>query len=231
MTIGAVVFWGIVLLIGLIPIWLPIFHAWEDHREKVRNERQGYRRIRTDRRTDLDRRFLPEYTFVSDDDVRNRVDAPASATQGQHQDFAGGTGRYGEAHKALRAAWKGIIKSHGTECMEVVCILPSRRIEAGSSWDSWDLAHDHASGGVNDYLGPAHKVCNQAEALRRGVTWVGAPTLAELISSSRELSAPPKTHPKLPTHASDDGARGILAPWDDTELEDEFDPPDQRDER
>lgn len=103
--------------------------------------------------------------------------------------------RYGLAHQNLRAAWKDIIRAHGAECMERECLMPSRRIEAGASWDSWDLAHDHDKGGRHDYLGPAHKICNQAEALRRGVTWDGAPSLPELLDRAR--SSTPERVPRI----------------------------------
>lgn len=99
--------------------------------------------------------------------------------------------RYGEAHIALSAAWKEIIRLHGAECRDDVCILPSRRIKKGAAWDAWDLAHDHKRGGVHDYLGPAHKVCNQAEALRRGVTWDGAPSLTDLIHNAQRFTPTP----------------------------------------
>ncbi|GAA1142595.1 hypothetical protein GCM10009583_10640 [Ornithinicoccus hortensis] len=67
--------------------------------------------------------------------------------------------------------------------METICVMPSRRIEAGSPGRAWDLAHDHTKGGTHDYLGPAHKECNQAEALGRGVSWEGAPSLRDLLAS------------------------------------------------
>jgi hypothetical protein len=87
---------------------------------------------------------------------------------------------YGPAHQALRAAWKDVIRDHGATCMERECIMRSRQIPAGAPWDAWDLAHDHERG-PHDYLGPSHKICNQAEALRRGVTWPGAPALEDLL--------------------------------------------------
>ena len=95
------------------------------------------------------------------------------------------TDRYGAAHQNLRAAWKDIVRLQGAQCMERECLMSSRRIEAGASWDSWDLAHDHEKGGQHDYLGPAHKLCNQAEALRRGVTWEGAPSLSDLLERAQ----------------------------------------------
>lgn len=95
--------------------------------------------------------------------------------------------RYGERHRAERAWWAERIRHHGGVCAEDVCVLPSRRIERGAFWH---LAHDHARGGAHDYLGPAHPECNQAEALRRGVTWKGAPSLSELTNQARAGSDP-----------------------------------------
>lgn len=91
--------------------------------------------------------------------------------------------RYGASHKALREAWKEIIQQKEVECREHECIMPSRSIAQSAPWDAWDLAHDHERGG-DFYVGPAHKKCNQAEALRRGVTWEGAPDLATLLLSA-----------------------------------------------
>ena len=96
--------------------------------------------------------------------------------------------KYGDAHKALRAAWKDIIMMRGADCMERDCLMPSRAIPAGAAWDAWDLAHDHQSAELHSYLGPAHKVCNQAEALRRGVTWPGAPSLTDLLAAVARTS-------------------------------------------
>lgn len=101
-----------------------------------------------------------------------------------HATWEDASDRYGTAHQALRASWKYIIQSSGTDCMESICIFPTRRIKAGASGKEWDLAHDHAKGGKYDYLGPAHRACNQAEALARGVTWTGAPTLADLLEQA-----------------------------------------------
>lgn len=76
--------------------------------------------------------------------------------------------RYGERHQVERAKYADTIRSYGGLCMEKVCVMPSRRIEAGAFWH---LAHDHERGGPHDYLGPAHPECNEAEARARGVTW------------------------------------------------------------
>lgn len=52
-----------------------------------------------------------------------------------------------------------------------------------SDWSKteWHLAHDHAKGGPDDYLGPAHAECNVYEALTRGRTWPWAPTVDQVL--------------------------------------------------
>lgn len=78
--------------------------------------------------------------------------------------------RYGDEHAAERAKYVDTIRLHGGDCMERICVMPSRQIAPGANWH---LAHDHVSGGAHDYLGPAHPECNEAEARGRGVTWAG----------------------------------------------------------
>lgn len=100
--------------------------------------------------------------------------------------------RYGEAHQTEGLKYADTIRRHGGVCMEPVCVMPTRRIDSGAFWH---LAHDHARGGAHDYLGPAHPECNQAEALRRGVTWDGAPDLADLeagTATAATFSDPPQ---------------------------------------
>lgn len=75
---------------------------------------------------------------------------------------------YDDQHRAERTKYAEVIREHGGQCMEKVCVLQSRRIEAGATWD---LAHDHERGGQHDYLGPAHPECNKAEARSRGVVF------------------------------------------------------------
>lgn len=71
---------------------------------------------------------------------------------------------YGDEHKAEREKYASFIEVHGFICMERVCVWPTRVILPGGRWD---LAHDHERGGKRDYLGPAHRECNKAEAYRR----------------------------------------------------------------
>lgn len=89
-------------------------------------------------------------------------------------------GRYGVEHLTERTKYVDLIRQHGGECQEKVCIMPTRWIARGAPWD---LAHDHARGGRDDYLGPAHPECNQYEALLRGVTWPGSPTAEQLLDA------------------------------------------------
>lgn len=113
--------------------------------------------------------------------------------------------RYGEQHQALRAAWARIIESGGGECKERICIHPNgRRIPPGSFFH---LAHDHERGGRHAYLGPAHPECNEAEALRRGVTWEGAPSLTELLAQAADKASDPSA-----VEASQGDEREL---WDD----------------
>lgn len=109
------------------------------------------------------------------------VSSPGSRKTSAHESWAKASDRYGDAHKALREAWKPIIRLSGTDCTEGICIFPTRRIQAGASGSTWELAHDHAKGGAYDYVGPAHRECNQAEALARGVSWPGAPALSDIL--------------------------------------------------
>lgn len=88
--------------------------------------------------------------------------------------------RYGLEHLEERMKYVDIIRQHGGECQETVCIMPTRRIARGAPWH---LAHDHARGGRHDYLGPAHPECNQYEALVRGVAWPGSPTAEQLLEA------------------------------------------------
>ena len=76
---------------------------------------------------------------------------------------------YGERHRIEREKYAETLNTYGGVCMERVCILPSRRIEAGASWH---LAHDHERGGQTDYLGPAHPECNRREAQVRRGEWI-----------------------------------------------------------
>lgn len=67
---------------------------------------------------------------------------------------------YGAPHQKLKAQWRPIVDRGDASCMELVCVMPSRRIAPGTDWD---LAHNRASGG---YRGPAHQRCNRAEGGR-----------------------------------------------------------------
>lgn len=73
---------------------------------------------------------------------------------------------YGEHHRAERLKYEETIRLYGGQCMERICVMPSRRIAPGAPWH---LGHDHERGGARDYLGPTHPECNEAEAqARRG---------------------------------------------------------------
>lgn len=195
----AVIALGSLCLFSLTPYILGIWDGIDSIRERRAMRRRGYRREPVHWPTSMGQQFGFPYTYVREDGEDENGDAGeddyagtrherAGRREGQHADHES---RYGEAHRALRAAWKDIIRLRGAECMEHECLMPSRGIEAGASWDSWDLAHDHERGGKFDYLGPAHRICNQAEALRRGVTWEGAPSLPDLLDQASDKA----THP------------------------------------
>lgn len=175
---------GAVCLISLIPFILPLLNGIDSIREHRAMKRQGYRHITLSWPTEMGRRFGPKYDYVRDSDDEDDCEEQDAADRHHPFHVDPDEDRYGVAHQNLRAAWKDIIRLNGADCMERVCLMPSRRIEVGASWDSWDLAHDHQKSGRHEYLGPAHKVCNQAEALHRGVTWEGAPLLSDLLDQS-----------------------------------------------
>ncbi|MFC5179426.1 hypothetical protein [Nocardioides taihuensis] len=206
------------VLFSLTPFIVGIMDGIESWREKREMRRRGYVRRRMEWPGKFGQQFGYKYTYEpvdgwpEDDDGADDARRRPKPHRGTIEDRTGD--RYGEAHKKLRAAWKDIIRLHGAECLEHDCLMPSRRIEAGAAWDTWDLAHDHSTGGRYDYLGPAHKLCNQAEALRRGVTWDGAPRLEDLLAESARLREA----------ARDPGRLGQEVPWWHEVPEDE--PPD-----
>lgn len=75
---------------------------------------------------------------------------------------------YGVTHQQQRALLKPLVDAGKAFCAEVICTERSRHIEPGAPWD---LAHTADRSG---WLGPAHRICNQNEAARRGGATSGA---------------------------------------------------------
>ena len=69
---------------------------------------------------------------------------------------------YGQSHVAQRAQLAPIVAAGKAMCAELVCLMPSRRIDPDAPWD---LAHTEDRSG---WRGPAHRACNANEASRRG---------------------------------------------------------------
>lgn len=67
---------------------------------------------------------------------------------------------YNWAHRQMRLALTPTVDAGQANCTEVVCLMPSRWIRPGTYWD---LAHNRVTG---EWLGPAHRKCNRAEAAR-----------------------------------------------------------------
>lgn len=67
---------------------------------------------------------------------------------------------YGSTHQKERARLAPTVKAGHAQCAEYVCLMPTRWIRPGTPWD---LAHDRVTG---QWLGPAHRRCNRAEAAR-----------------------------------------------------------------
>lgn len=110
---------------------------------------------------------------------------PPALSEAQRHDIF-----YGEHHQAERQKYADTLREFGGQCMERLCVLPSRRIEPGAAWQ---LAHDHERG-PRDYLGPAHAECNEFEAHMRGAAWAGARLLTnaevDRIARSHDLDPP-----------------------------------------
>lgn len=145
---------------------------------------------------------------------RNARKAAARRERSREWDRYGGP--YGEHHQAERRRWAVIIAAEGARCSERECIMPSRAIEKGAAAASWDLGHDHESGGVADYLGPVHKICNQYEGLLRRKRegrppWPGAPTLEELRAKASQARRQP-TAPQAPLPSPLDHQRAAPSP-------------------
>lgn len=75
---------------------------------------------------------------------------------------------YGPEHTRQRAQLAPIVAAGKAMCAEVICVEQSRRIAPDAPWD---LAHTPDR---TQWLGPAHKICNQNEASRRGGQASGA---------------------------------------------------------
>lgn len=67
--------------------------------------------------------------------------------------------QYGPRHEAERKRWAAVVKAGDGICCEC-----GRPIDPDARWH---LAHDHAIGEDDAYLGPAHVRCNVAERNRR----------------------------------------------------------------
>lgn len=69
-------------------------------------------------------------------------------------------GTYGGEHQRLRDKLAPLVAQGLVDCCELICLMPTRRIEPDQAWD---LAHERVTG---RYLGPAHATCNRAEGAR-----------------------------------------------------------------
>lgn len=94
---------------------------------------------------------------------------------------------YGADHQRQRAQLAPIADAGRASCAEVICLEPTRQIEAGAAWE---LAHTQDRSG---YHGPAHVRCNQAEASRRGGAIAGAEAKRRAALKYRT----PEPHPGL----------------------------------
>lgn len=70
---------------------------------------------------------------------------------------------YGTAHQRERDTWRPIVDAGMAFCAEPICLMPSRWIPPGSTWD---LAHDRTNPGT--YRGAAHARCNRSEGASHG---------------------------------------------------------------
>lgn len=72
--------------------------------------------------------------------------------------------KYRGTYLAIRKAWAPVVARGEATCHELICLMGTRVITPGSSWD---LAHDTTG---TQILGPAHRRCNRSEGATRGNT-------------------------------------------------------------
>lgn len=72
-------------------------------------------------------------------------------------------------YKRAKAALRPDVEAGLAMCAELVCVMPTRHIPAGSRWA---LAHDHRDPTGMTLLGPAHAKCNSVENVRRNKPWM-----------------------------------------------------------
>lgn len=78
--------------------------------------------------------------------------------------------QYNELHyKQTKAALRPTVEAGLAMCAELVCVMPTRHIPAGSPWA---LAHDHRDPTGHTLLGPAHSRCNSVENAKRNKPWM-----------------------------------------------------------
>lgn len=70
--------------------------------------------------------------------------------------------KYGWAHAKARRRYAPLVAAGNAWCTEPRCLMTSRWIPPGSSWD---LAHNRTTG---EYRGPAHTRCNRSEGATHG---------------------------------------------------------------
>ena len=70
--------------------------------------------------------------------------------------------KYTGPYLAIRKAWAPVVARGDGTCHETICLMATRAITPGSSWD---LAHDPTG---TQILGPAHRRCNRSEGATRG---------------------------------------------------------------
>lgn len=94
---------------------------------------------------------------------------------------------YGPEHTSQRAQLAPIVASGRAMCAEVICLMPSRRIDPG---EPWALGHTPDRSG---WVGPCHVKCNEFEASRRGGQAAGAQAKRRAAAKYR----PREVHPGL----------------------------------
>lgn len=70
--------------------------------------------------------------------------------------------RYRHAHQQERKRWAPLVARGEAQCAEARCLMTSRWIPPGSTWD---LAHDETGTIV---IGVSHAKCNRSEGATRG---------------------------------------------------------------
>jgi hypothetical protein len=68
---------------------------------------------------------------------------------------------YGRAHQLQRAKWQTTVNAGLAHCHAKLCLMPTRWIEPGSTWD---LGHTEDR---TAWTGPEHTRCNRSEGSHR----------------------------------------------------------------